>query len=47
MPLIISGVTSETPNASDKFILALVAVDMQTDFVSGSLAVPVCQTQYP
>lgn len=40
MPLIISGVTSETPSVSDKFIPALVVVDMQTDFVSGSLAVP-------
>jgi nicotinamidase len=40
MPLIISGVTSETPNVSDKFIPALVVVDMQTDFISGSLAVP-------
>jgi nicotinamidase len=45
MPLIIPGVTApETHlsalNASDEFIPALVVVDMQNDFVTGSLAVP-------
>jgi nicotinamidase len=40
MPLIIPGVTPETPSVSDKFISALLVVDMQTDFVTGSLAVP-------
>lgn len=50
MPLILPGVTFaqqsiwNAPNISDKFIPALLVVDMQTDFVSGSLAVPAAQS---
>jgi hypothetical protein len=43
MPLIVPGVTKANSRAqeiSDRFIPALVVVDMQTDFVTGSLAVP-------
>lgn len=47
MPLIIPGITGPETNlsrsvlnASDKFIPALVVVDVQNDFVTGSLAVP-------
>ncbi|KAF7982233.1 hypothetical protein HWV62_29442 [Athelia sp. TMB] len=50
MPLIVPGVTPapksifNLPNASDKFVPALIVVDMQTDFISGSLAVPDAQS---
>jgi len=46
MPLIIPGITpaqqsaSKPSDTSDKFIPALVVVDLQVDFVTGSLAVP-------
>jgi nicotinamidase len=49
MPLIIPGITpvqkfASKAQTSDKFIPALVVVDVQTDFVSGSLAVPDAQS---
>ncbi|KZP19596.1 pyrazinamidase/nicotinamidase [Athelia psychrophila] len=44
MPLIVPGVTPPHPNASDEFVPALIVVDMQADFVSGSLAVPDAQS---
>jgi nicotinamidase len=43
MPLIVPGITPSAftaPETSDKFIPALIVVDMQNDFVTGSLAVP-------
>lgn len=45
MPLIAPDVTlSHAPNATDEFVPALLVVDMQTDFVTGSLAVPDAQS---
>lgn len=40
MPLIVPGIVPPINAASQNFIPALIVVDMQTDFVTGSLAVP-------